>query len=78
MIDLPLFLRINPWTLGFIEKVGTIILALIGLIFALISEWHFRKLMLERQKEAVSIIVKVLIIEVLILGIAYSGHLLIS
>jgi hypothetical protein len=77
LIDLPIMvLRLNRWTLVAVDKFGTVILGLVWLLFVLASEADFRKL-LERPRPA-AFVAKVFAVEVLVLGTAYGGHLLIA
>jgi hypothetical protein len=77
LIDLPIVaLRLNRWALIAVDRFGTVILGLVWLLFVLASEADFRKLA-ERRRPA-AFVAKVFVAEVLVVGAAYAGHLLMS
>ncbi len=77
LVDLPMVVfRVNPWVLRAIDRFGSVGLGIVWLIFAVASESYFRRL-LEWQLSIIDV-AKVFLIEALILGVAYGGHLLIS
>lgn len=76
-VDLPLVVfMVNPWLQRAIDRFGSVILGLIWLIFAVGSETYFRHLY-ERPQPAASA-VKVFGVELAVLIVSYSAHLLIG
>jgi len=77
LIDLPGdVLAINPFRLAAIDKFGLVILGAAWLVFLVISESFFRKLIAHQlPKER---ILRVFAIEALLLGSAYAAHALIQ
>ena len=77
LIDLPInVLNANRYTQRAADRFGTVLLGLAWLIFVVASESYFRRI-LDGQLTAKQV-ATVFAIEVLLLGIAVGGHLLIG
>lgn len=71
LIDLPTeVLNVNPWRLPAIDKFGTLILAVLWLIFVIVTEPYFRRF--AEQELAVVNLVKVFVAELVFLGAVYG------
>jgi hypothetical protein len=75
LIDLPMALPVNPWSLSAIDKFGTVILGALWVIFLVLTEFYFRKLL--KKGLPSSPILRLFAIEIVLLGVFYVGHLLI-
>ena len=76
-VDLPLVVfMIDPWVQRAIDRIGTIILGLGWLIFAVVSESYFRRLY--DQSNRTTDILRVFGAEAILLVISYGIHLLIG
>ena len=77
LIDLPInVLNTNRYTQRAADRFGTVLLGLAWLIFVVASESYFRRILDGRLTAKQAAIV--FAIEVLLLGIAVGGHLLIG
>ncbi len=77
LVEIPMSLfRVNPWVLRFLDRWGSVLLLLMWLILAIGSETIFRRL--PEHKDPVRTVARVFGVEVLMLAIAYGGHLIIS
>ncbi len=76
LLDLPMAIpTINPWALSAIDKFGTVLLGALWLVFVVLSEPYFRRLL--NNELPIINVVKVFALEGLLLGVAYGAHLLI-
>jgi hypothetical protein len=75
LVDLPMTLPVNPWSLSAIDKFGTVILGALWVIFLVLTEFYFRKLL--KKGLPSSPILKLFAVEVLVLAVLYLGHRLI-
>jgi hypothetical protein len=72
LVSLPMRMRgINPWSLGAIDKFGTVLLGAIWLIWVIVSEAYFRRL-IDGRVSALNII-KVFLVEGALLALVYAG-----
>lgn len=70
LVDLPQAASaINPWALGAVDKFGFFILGIIWLIFLVVSEEYFRRMVGRRPN--VSSVAEVFIVEGVLLGLVY-------
>ena len=77
LIDLPInMLSANTYTQRAVDRFGTVLLCLAWLIFVVASESYFRRI-IDGNLTAKQVAI-VFAIEVLLLGIAVGGHLLIG
>ena len=72
LVNLPLRVPgINPWSLGAIDKFGTVLLGAVWLIWVIVSEAYFRKF-IDGRIPALNI-VKVFLVEGALLALVYAG-----
>jgi len=75
LVDLPMRSRtISHWAFGAIDKFGFFVLGVSWLIFLVVSEEYFRRLI--HRKFPIRAIVGVFVVEGILLGLVYLGRLL--
>lgn len=77
LVDVPMALRgISPWALSAIDKFGLFLFGVVWLIFLVVSETRFNKMI--GGDLSTRYVIRVFVAEGLLLGLAYGGHLLLN